>query len=388
MKRVNFKKVFFLYLLILISLSGCSSESPTDIPDSDPVTGLRFVSIPHNSLFHNDTYFYTVKAVDDDSTDLIYTIEEIPDWLTFIDSTKMLYGKPTADNLGEFSVVIQVSNSTAVIEQSFSINVSLRQVIGEAWYRYSPYKWYHDGKPLDTKYCKIFSDGAHDDVKEIVGELADEKFEQILQLFEFERFEDFRYPPPYNKIHLYVNRFNDPGIAAAYWGCCFITTRQAHISKSNSYYNYVIKHELTHAFEFLIEGQVNLGTDTWFREGIAEFSATGFRTRVNLSALESWIYQHQNIAGNGNPIAIHEWEDFPPEVQNRTGSFYPYFELAMRYLLDSRGMGKTLRDVLNVFYDARNKIPFPITFQNHFGISLEDYENEFFTRMRTFLSGN
>ena len=175
MKRVNFKKVFFLYLLILISFFGCSGESPTDIPDSDPATGLRFVSTPHTSLYHNDTYFYTVKAVDDDSTGLIYTIEEIPDWLTFIDSTKMLYGKPTADNLGEFSVVIQVSNSTTVIEQSFSINVSLRQVIGEAWYRYSPYKWYHDGKPLDTKYCKIFSDGAHDDVKEIVGELADER---------------------------------------------------------------------------------------------------------------------------------------------------------------------------------------------------------------------
>lgn len=374
--------------LILISLFGCRDKSTTGIPNSDPVTGLRFISSPPASVFHNDTYFYTVQAVDNDSSSLVYEIEKMPEWLTYDDSAKMIYGRPTADNLGEFAIVVQVSNNTAKIEQSFKINVTLRQVMGETWYTYSRFKWYHDGQPLETEYCEIFSDAANDDVKEIVGEIADEKFEEILELFQFDKFEDFRYPPSYNKIQIYVNRLNDTGIAAAFWGCCIITAREAHIDRNDIYFNYVIKHELTHAFEYLIEGDVELGTDVWFREGIAEYSSRGQRIPVNLSTLESWITQHENITGNGNPIDIHQWEDFPPEVQNRPGSFYPYFELAMKYLLDDNGMGKSIQDVINVFYNARYKVPFSSAFRNNFGISMEDFKNQYFNRMRSFLSGN
>jgi len=61
------------------------------------------------------------------------------------------------------------------------------------------------------------------------------------------------------------------------------------------------------------------------------------------------------------------------------------FELAMRYLLDGRGLGKSYNHVLNLFYDMRNGVSFPVSFQHHFGISVREYENEFYDRMRIYL---
>jgi len=58
----------------------------------------------------------------------------------------------------------------------------------------------------------------------------------------------------------------------------------------------------------------------------------------------------------------------------------------MRYLLDKRGMGRSFSDVLNLFYDMRDRISFPVSFRNNFGISLVDFENEFYDRMRAYLS--
>jgi predicted methyltransferase len=57
----------------------------------------------------------------------------------------------------------------------------------------------------------------------------------------------------------------------------------------------------------------------------------------------------------------------------------------MRYLLDKRGLGKSYKDVLSLFYDLRNGKSFPDSFQDNFGISVSDYENEFFDRMRAYL---
>ncbi len=49
-------------------------------------------------------------------------------------------------------------------------------------------------------------------------------------------------------------------------------------------------------------------------------------------------------------------------------------------------MGKSYQDVLSLFYDLRQGISFTDSFENHFGISVCDYEDEFYDRMRTYLS--
>jgi len=254
---------------------------------------------------------------------------------------------------------------------------------------YTPYDWTHDGKPYQSIYCTIYSDAASDGMKQQLGEIADERFSQILQLFSFQNVVDFRYPPGYSKIEIYINRNHTENINWAYWGGFIITIRSAEISGHwLNYTVYTVRHELTHIFEFLIEGRELLGTDVWFKEGIAVhvgcLENTGWQTIKNLSELESWISQNQDVPGQGNPIKIHKNEDLPPGA-NWT-RYYQFFELSMRYILDTKGMGKSYQDVLSLFYDLRRGVSFPVSFENHFGISVSDYEDEFYDRMRTYLS--
>ncbi len=90
-----------------------------------------------------------------------------------------------------------------------------------SWVTYSIYDWSHDGKPYPSQYCIVYSDGATDELKKKVAEFANQKFIEILQMFDFENTEDFRYPPGYNKIDVYINRYHEESIAAAYWGSVF-----------------------------------------------------------------------------------------------------------------------------------------------------------------------
>ena len=256
------------------------------------------------------------------------------------------------------------------------------------WTIYTPYNWAHDGQPYSSIYCIVYSDEASYEMKQQMAEIADERFRQIMQLFNFNNLSDFRYPPGNNKIEIYINRNHSENIAWAYWGGFIITIRSSDII--GHWYNYVVyttRHELTHIFEFLIEGREVLGIDVWFKEGIAVHVGcvedTGWQTIQNLSELELWISQNQNIPGQGNPVKIHQIEDFPQGADWH--QYYRFFELAMRYLLDNKGMGKSYRHVLNLFYDMRDGKSFPVSFQNHFGISLSDYEAEFYDRMRTYL---
>jgi len=257
-----------------------------------------------------------------------------------------------------------------------------------SWAKYTPYDWTHDGKPYQSLYCTICSDAANGEMKQQLGEIADERFCQILQVFEFQNIADFRYPPGYSKIEIYINRNHTENIAWAYWGGFIITLRTSEISGHwFDYAVYTVGHELTHVFEFLIEGRESLGTEVWFKEGIAVhvgcLEGTAFQTIKTLSELESWIAQNQDVPGQGNPIKIHQNEDFPPGA-NRT-RYYQFFELGMRYILDGDGLAKSFSDVLHLFYDLRQEIPFPVSFENHFGIRIGEYEEDFFNRMRKYL---
>jgi hypothetical protein len=259
-----------------------------------------------------------------------------------------------------------------------------------SWTIYTPYAWTHDGKPYHGQHVTIYSDAANGALKERVAEIADERFDQILALFQFDNVADFRYPPGSSTIDIYINRHHSEGINWAYWGGFIITIRSSDLS--GIWYDravYTVRHELTHEFEFLIEGREALGTDMWFREGLAThvgcLEPTGWRTIRDLYELESWISQNQSVPGQGNPIRIHQNADFP-EGANRH-EYFRLSELAVTYILDARGMGRSYQDVLGLFYDVRNGVSFPVSFRDRFGISLGDFEDQVFDRLKDYLGG-
>lgn len=258
------------------------------------------------------------------------------------------------------------------------------KIIEGSWVKYSPYKWTHDGKPYHATYCTIFSDDASEMMKKQVGKFADEKFLEILRKFNFSNFEDLIFPTDRKKIDVYINKTHSKNIAAAYWGSIFITVRTSELDTAR--YAYLFKHELTHAFEFLIEGTVNLAADMWFTEGIAIYCGGGLN-RINIIGdLEYWISKNEQYPNKGNPITIRKWEDYP-EGADKTG-YCTVFEIVMEYMLDPRGLNKSIQDVLNVFYDLRELIPFEESFQNNFGTSVDVLEEEVFNRLRFYLQTN
>jgi len=260
-----------------------------------------------------------------------------------------------------------------------------------SWAIYTPYDWTHDGRPYQSIHCTIYSDAASDEMKQQLGEIADEKFSRILELFNFDKVSDFIYPPDYSKIEIYINRNHTENINWAYWGGFIFTISSPDISGHwYDYTTYTVSHEMTHEFEFLIEGRESLGTEVWFKEGIAVYTgcleSPAFQTVESLSELESWISENQDVPGQGIPIKIHQHSDFPAGAD--VHQYYRFFELAMRYLLDEKGFGKSYQDVLSLFYDLRQEISFTVSFEDHFGISVSDYENEFYDRLRTYLSSD
>ncbi|UCH61798.1 MAG: hypothetical protein JSU77_08275 [Fidelibacterota bacterium] len=260
-----------------------------------------------------------------------------------------------------------------------------------SWAIYTPYDWTHDGQPYQSIYCTIYSDAASDEMKQQLGEIADEKFSRILELFNFDKVSDFIYPPDYSKIEIYINRNHAENINWAYWGGFIFTIRSPDISGHwYDYATYTISHEMTHEFEFLIEGKESLGTEVWFKEGIAVYTgcleSPAFQTIELLSELESWIAENENISGQGIPVKIHQDSDFPSGADIH--QYFRFFELALRYLLDQEGFGRSYQDVLNLFYDLRQEVSFPVSFEDHFGISVSEYEGEFYSRMKTYLDSD
>jgi hypothetical protein len=260
-----------------------------------------------------------------------------------------------------------------------------------AWTIYTPYDWSHDGEPFHTDYITVYSDAAGAEMKENMGEIADKHFRQILNWFNFQDISDFIYPPDYSKIEIYLNINHTENINWAYWGGFIITIRSSKISGHwLNYTIYTARHELLHVFEFLIEGKYDLGTDVWFREGLAVYvgcmESTAFNTIDNKVELDAWISENQNASVNANPVKIHQHTDFPEGANIH--NYYRIFELAVRYLVDENGLGKTSEDVLNLFYDIRNDTPFSSAFIDNFGISLESYENNFFSLAENYLEND
>ncbi|MEJ2218045.1 MAG: hypothetical protein P8099_15665 [Gemmatimonadota bacterium] len=257
------------------------------------------------------------------------------------------------------------------------------------WARYTPFRWTHDGSPYRSAFFTVYSDAAPDAVKRQVGEIADTCWAQILKLFDVDDSTTFRYPPGASRLEIYINRNHEEGINWAYWGGFIITIRAAEITgHRHDYVVYTVAHELTHDLEFLIEGREDLGTDVWFKEGIATFigclESTAFRTIRSLSELDSWIAQNRDVPGGGNPIAIHQDSDYPPEADRN--QYYRLFELALRYLLDEQGAGRSVQDVRDVFVDLSDGIPFPVSFRERFGMDVDDFEAGFFDHVRSYLS--
>lgn len=255
-----------------------------------------------------------------------------------------------------------------------------------SWYR-TGFRWPHDGNPHETQHFIVYSDAASLSARQKVGEIGEELLVFLKEEFEISGDTLFLWPAGQSKIHIYTYRdhYEQGWGGWGYYGGLLIYSLD-HPIRDTGLENYtsVLKHELMHAVEGLLKGSDNPHlVDVWLTEGIAELVAGGTQSIASVRTLQD-LEDLVADFGEPNPVAMHRYEY--PNIPNVGAYYYVMFELAVRYLLDPLGIGMDKPAITDIYLDTRKGIPFADTFEQRSGIPLQQFENEFFERIRAYLN--
>jgi len=208
----------------------------------------------------------------------------------------------------------------------------------------------------------------------------------VLQQLSIESMDGLLFRPGTSKIDLFLLEDDTPEWGGwAYYGGFLLSPNAC-----TSVYCRLgtIKHELLHVVGFLLAGFGSIHTmqvDVWFDEGLAEYVA-GSRSIGTLDEYDARCRELEDVIHNSNPVSVHEWWDLDTSAAGTLGVHaYELFELAVRYLMDEDGHGKTLEDAKELYLDLRQGFSFASAFQRQFGLRLVTYEVQFDTWMRDYL---
>ena len=255
----------------------------------------------------------------------------------------------------------------------------------DSWCRYTPYPWPHDGSPYQSENLVVYSDSASDAVKEMVATAAEQVLAEIEEALGIENKAVYEFPLGRDKIDIFVDQSRPVAWGGwAYYSGFLVSSR---VCSETACHKQTLKHEMMHVVAYLLEGYRStdvMYTDVWFDEGLAEY-VSGARYIWSPHRLRVYRNRVEPYLEDGNPIGVRTWSDFDPPNSALYGEgVYPLFELAVRYLVDENGLGKTLQDAKGVFLDIRAGLTFEDAFENRFGLGVAEYEASFFERMSDF----
>jgi len=246
----------------------------------------------------------------------------------------------------------------------------------------------HDCDPHTEGHFTIYSDAASQTSKVTLAGLAEEIFLDLTGEWGIESDQELRFTPGYT-YYIYAHRYTSPAVQEAYRNG-FLTVAVDYGPSPGAYqrnpsgYLYVLKHELTHVFQFTLtdcpsNAACPTWLDVWFREGQAVVTGGGYQ-RPTLETLTQWRTDPDHI----NPISISRWVDFPNE--DRGGEYYSIFALAYAWLVDpAEGHGATIQDMKNMFQYMAEGDSFHGAFERALGISITYLEENFFSLMEAYL---
>jgi hypothetical protein len=88
----------------------------------------EITSIPEEEWHVGEVYQYNLTATDlNEDDNLTFTAIEKPDWLNFEtqETQALLHGYPTEENVGEFDIMLQVSDGESIDQQSYTLVISI-----------------------------------------------------------------------------------------------------------------------------------------------------------------------------------------------------------------------------------------------------------------------
>ena len=267
-------------------------------------------------------------------------------------------------------------------------------VDGGSWY--VRYQWPHDGKPYESEHLVVYSDTSSQEARKAVADLGERLLAETIAEMGISADELFRFPTDRDKIEIYAFKDQpkqDWG-GKAYYGGLLIHAidHEGWVGPTQpDKYGMTLKHELVHVVESLLKGR---GSErgpwvaVWFSEGLAETMSGGAASRgINaLDHLDSLTAEF----GSLNPVSYQS----DPQVcividadclKAYSEYHYPMWYLAVEYLLDEDGLARTPGDAAAVFVDMAEGTTFPTAFDDHMGITLAEYEEQFFVRIADYL---
>jgi hypothetical protein len=108
-------------------LTGSDTSTLTLIEGANPNTAPTFTSTAPTAAISGALYAYVVTTTDADADTVTLSATTLPAWLTFAGG--VLSGTPAAGDVGSNSVVIEASDGTYTVAQSFTIVVSAVETI-------------------------------------------------------------------------------------------------------------------------------------------------------------------------------------------------------------------------------------------------------------------
>lgn len=247
---------------------------------------------------------------------------------------------------------------------------------GGIWYDRA--NWPHDGNPIETANFVVFGDSANLDARREVATVAEELWTEVLDEFSVEP-AMLKFPEGQTKIELFAYR--DPNLqdctGCADYGWLVIYSVDHPNKPTGALYPAIMTHELVHALHFLLTGYQGR-FDSWFTEGLAE-AVSGGTNDGAIRGLDQFDDVNSTY-GRLNPISFKGNFD-----ESQVHHLYPRFHLAVEYLLDEDGHGRSLGDMRNLIIDVGEGSTFAAAFENHMGMVLDEYETRFFELIDNYL---
>ena len=254
------------------------------------------------------------------------------------------------------------------------------------------YAYTHDCEPFEGVHFTIYSDGSSLGAKQQLAGLAEGIFNQLVPEFEIEDIqEELDFTGDYT-YYIYADQNHDVIRAMGYRNGFFIgaidcVTHPDYYTRDPWWYSCILKHELTHVFQFTLTGCPRNSAcpywlGVWFREGQAVYMS-GWGQGVQPVTLDEFC-QWREDESHANPISIHRWTDFPDP--DRGGEYYRMFGLAYAYLVDQEhGHGASISDMRDMFQLMKEGQGFMEAFQEVMGMTVQFFEDDFYRLMEEYL---
>ncbi len=136
---LNYSITHVFYLKVKARDNGAGNLSSTgtmtiNVISSKSVPTISIVTTPLNTIIVGDTYSYDMVCLSSNEELVNYSIENLPEWLTFTDNqngTASLAGTPGMEDIGNHQVLLKGYTSSGEVTQTFGIEVRNSTLSGE-----------------------------------------------------------------------------------------------------------------------------------------------------------------------------------------------------------------------------------------------------------------